>query len=518
MDVAGLPLDVRVAIASYIHRQRDIVSLTRSGWALYAAAIPQLYRDLTVCESVDVNHLIAMLSPDNAGLQHIRRLKVVADLGGMYIHNRPSMDRSLQLMGAILAAGIQNITQLQLQIHGPIKTDSGHDLVTSLPGLLHLEIRANLSRYCEATNREDNTDAQRIDASKEILTKIFGRDRFLDAERSKANWADQGNFVMLWNSGKLNGRTKEKLKLRSLSIYQLDLEDPDRLLQVIDCSRLHSLVLQECAHSVKLLASIRPTGLPARISLTHLVLTANDEWPNNNSYNNALDDFLTSFSGLEQLVIHGVMEESIRPSTAAIAAHSSTLRSVFLCCKPSEENEDNPADLEACMKQCSQLEQLALAVPPLKLDAPLAWIKETHGNLLAALAAAPSLRTLRILTVPDEEDLDFELSGDNDTGCRIFVDSAMRTYATEYLSQLPKVNALSLADKARPVDDEIDISELPTEVKYYARSKTIDPYGKIGSIGLDMTSKDQLQDIEPVSDIFDMNPLSGRMMRYGYRA
>ncbi|KAK5696018.1 hypothetical protein LTR97_008438 [Elasticomyces elasticus] len=119
MDIAGLPLDVRVAIASYIHRQRDIVSLTRSCWALYAATIPQLYRDLTVCESVDVNHLIAMLSPDNGGLQHVRRLEVIADL--VYIYNQPNIDQLLQLIVKVF--GGYPLLALKVNVGGT--TESG---------------------------------------------------------------------------------------------------------------------------------------------------------------------------------------------------------------------------------------------------------------------------------------------------------------------------------------------------------------------------------------------------------
>ncbi|KAK5692832.1 hypothetical protein LTR17_025242 [Elasticomyces elasticus] len=475
MDIAGLPLDVRVAITSYIHGRKDVISLTRSCRSFYAAAIPQLYRYLSVRESTNVDHLVAMLSPDNGGLQHIRHLEIETNSSGAHRTNRPLIDQILQLIANLLprdillsfildcstsfkssqalqtlyrrqrflrttrldsgvltadallngSARMQNITLLQLQIHGPIATDSGHGLIAVLPALLHLEIRADLSQYCVATSRTPHSAAQLVDASAEILTKIFRRETTLDAEHCEANRHNQDTFVELWNSGEFQGRTKGKLQLRSLSLHGLDLGKPESLLQAVKFSRLHSLVLQECRNIVELLRDVRPTGLPSRMELTDLVLTANQNRARKNddeADDDAIDDFLKSFHGLKRFTVCAPDEETLRPSTEAIMAHADTLRSLFLCCKFPEDAEEehyDAADLQTCLKRCSELEQLALQVPPLYLEFEIETLRRVDGTFMDALGAAPSLHTLRILTGPEDIALDYDVTDSH--ADRVFV-------------------------------------------------------------------------------------------------
>ncbi|KAK4890661.1 hypothetical protein LTR27_010700 [Elasticomyces elasticus] len=573
MDIAGLPLDVRVAITSYIHSRKDVISLTRSCRGSYAAVTPQLYRNLSVRESMNVDHLIAMLSPENGGLQHIRHLEIEANSCGAYRTNRPSVDQILQLMANLLprdvllsfmldcstsfkssqalqtlyrrqrflrttrldsgvftedavlngSARMQNITLLQLQIHGPIATDYGHGMVAALPALLHLEIRADLLQYCVATSHNQHSAAQRIDASAEILTKIFRRGTTVDAERCEANRHDQDTFVELWNSGEFQGRAKGKLKLRSLSLHGLDLGKPEHLLQAVEFSRLHSLILQEWTNVDELLRGVRPTGLPSRMDLTDLVLTANQKWAQKNDReagDDAIDDFLKSFHGLKRFTVCAPEEETMRPSTEAIMAHADTLRSLFLCCKyPEDADEEhfNAADLQACLKQCNELEQLAVQVPPLYLELEIETLRRVDGAFMDALGAAPSLHTLRILTGPEDIALDYEVTDSH--ADRVFVITGLRTYATEYFARLSKtVNVLSLGHSATGGNGDYFFGDQLLRTKFYSRGKTIDAYGKIEAIAFEMDTKQLAQDIEPISDIFDIDPYSGRMMRSGYRA
>ncbi|KAK3641384.1 hypothetical protein LTR56_006894 [Elasticomyces elasticus] len=298
------------------------------------------------------------------------------------LYRRQGFLRTTRLDSGVLSADallngsarLQNITLLQLQVHGLIATEYGHDLIKALPALLHLEIRVDLVQYCEATGHNHHLAPHRIDASEEILTKIFRH--------------SEDDFIDLWNDKKLQGCAKGKLKLRSLSLHGLDLGKPEPLLQAVKFSRLHSLVVQECANIVELLRGVRPTGLPSRMNMTDLVLTENPKWTRNdrNEDDDAIDDFLKSFHGLQHMVVYGPEEDDLRPSSEAMTAHADTLRSLFLFCKFPEESDGHyePAELRAFLERCSQLEQLAVQVPPLYPEFEVETIRRADGAFMVS--------------------------------------------------------------------------------------------------------------------------------------
>ncbi|KAK3641385.1 hypothetical protein LTR56_006895 [Elasticomyces elasticus] len=124
---------------------------------------------------------------------------------------------------------------------------------------------------------------------------------------------------------------------------------------------------------------------------------------------------------------------------------------------------------------------------------------------------------MRMLTIPEDDALDYEVTDSH--ADRVFVDTALRNYATEYFARLSKsVNVLSLGHTAEGACGDYYFGDLLLHPKFYSRGKTIDAYGKIGAIAFEMETKQLAQDIEPISGIFDVNPLDSRMMRYGYRA
>ncbi|KAK5692831.1 hypothetical protein LTR17_025241 [Elasticomyces elasticus] len=519
LKLDGLPLDVRILIVSFLHLYDDVKSLMLSCRSLYEASVPNYYHSIAFIGIVDIDRTIAMLNPDNEGLQHIRHLAVEPGLDSdpdqllhalahllprdilitfsldyfppldsnnalQVLHRRQRSLRNARLEGSVLqaeavlnGAALQNITLLHIQIDCRI-TKPGHELLKSLPALMHLEIRAGLDQYCAVTNRDSEVASERAGASEEIIEAVFGP-KFVD------------------------GRKLETLTLRSLSLYELDLAKPLRLLEAVDCSRLHSLVLQRCDNISKLLTHIRPTGLPPRMTLTNLVMSAREEWRADRAKDDeTINDFLKSFCGLEQLLIHGPNDETIQPSCDAIVVHHDTLCLLFLSCKWSDEGHTrhyDPGALQACLSQCTQLEQLAIQTPPILLE---------HEAESASLSAAPSLHTLRILSSPDQDQLDYSVHDIQPS--HVWMDTKLQMYATEYLAQLPGVDAISIGSK------EYDFSGLTYSTSYSTRGKLTDAYGRINTVAIAMKSKEQAQDIEPVSDIFDIEPSDSKIMRYGY--
>ncbi|KAK3641383.1 hypothetical protein LTR56_006893 [Elasticomyces elasticus] len=528
LKLEGLPLDVRVLIVSFLHLYDDVKSLMLSCRSLYEASVPKYYHSIAFIGIVDVDRTIAMLNPDNEGLKHIRHLAVEPGLDSdpdqllhvlahllprdilitfsldyfpplesknalRVLHRRQRCLRNARLEGSVLqaeavlnGAALQNITLLHIQIDCRI-TNPGHELLGSLPALMHLEIRAGLDQYCAVTNRDSEVPSERAGASEEIIEAVFGR-KFVD------------------------GHKLETVTLRSLSLYELDLAKSSRLLEAVDCSRLHSLVLQRCDNIPKLLAHIRPTGFPSRMSLTNLVLSAREEWRADRAKDDeTINDFLKSFCGLEQLLIHGPNDETIRPSCDAIAVHHDTLCLLFLSCKWSDEGHEShydPDALQACLGQCLQLEQLAIQTPPILLEREAESVRQHHGAFAASISAAPSLRTLRILSSPDQDQLDYSVHDIQPS--HVWMDAKLRMYATEYLAHLLSVNAISIGS------EEYDFSGFTYSASYSTRGKLTDAYGRANTVAIAMKSKEQAQDIEPVSDIFDIEPSDSKIMRYGY--
>ncbi|TKA68591.1 hypothetical protein B0A55_08382 [Friedmanniomyces simplex] len=157
---------------------------------------------------------------------------------------------------------------------------------------------------------------------------------------------------------------------------------------------------------------------------------------------------------------------------------------------------------------------LGLAGLPLDVRV-LILLEPLRSSYLAldALAAAPSLRTLRILTIPSEGDLEFGVH-DNE-GPATFVAATLCVHATEYLARCTTLNALSTCHDVRAPDKEDYFSgELLLEPMFYGRGRVTDAYGRTQVVALEMLQW-SIQEVEPVSEIFYLNPAGWRMMRYG---
>jgi len=124
-----------------------------------------------------------------------------------------------------------------------------------------------------------------------------------------------------------------------------------------------------------------------------------------------------------------------------------------------------------------------------------------------------------MLTNPQEDVLDFDVY-DND-GTRILIAAALRAHATEYLACVPAVNVVSLAHEARKLDTDDPLEpyyfgEVAMPPTFYARGRIVDAYGRLEAMALEVEEK-VAREIEPVSDIFDVDPEGWRLARYGYK-
>jgi len=173
------------------------------------------------------------------------------------------------------------------------------------PSVRHLEIRVSLEQYTKRTHWRYHSAVDRAKASDDIVDRIF--------------------------KNALAG-VDTRSPLRSLQVYELDLSTAQvNLRKAVDTSRLQSLGLQKCWHAIDLLRGIRPTGLPLRMSM-HSLSVIGRMYDKEERIDNAIDDLLLSFCGLEPLVIAGPSQEAHRPALTSIANHVATLRHLYLDC------------------------------------------------------------------------------------------------------------------------------------------------------------------------------------------
>lgn len=211
--------------------------------------------------------------------------------------------------------------------------------------LRSLELRVDLKQYCSNGGMRYRDMAGRASASAKIVEDLF-------------------EYPLC--------TTKKPMQLLCLRLFDLELSTAaPKLLQAVDCSRLHSLGIQRCGGSIEMLRLLRPTGIPARMTMRSLLLTTADNGPDqdgDDEDDRGVDNFLSSFHGLEEVVLRAPCHKALCPSITAIAAHADTLQLLFLDCRFGTERCYKATALEQCLKQCNKLGQLALNVPPLPLN------------------------------------------------------------------------------------------------------------------------------------------------------
>lgn len=269
------------------------------------------------------------------------------------IDHRPVSD-SLQHL-----RDLSNVTCLHLEISNQETAAFASEVMAECPQLRHLELRAALAQYCKVTGHSFKLAPGRAAASRQIFWTLFNH--------------------MLFRIG-------EKIPLQSLQLYGLDLSGAAtaRLLAVVDMSKLYCLGLQQCWNSIELLRRTKPTGVPTRMMMHSLTIVGRVNPTHDPSLeetvevreDDAIDDFLGSFSGLENLIIAAPEQEALRPSLAALTKHAATLKILYLDCMwdgwPNGSGNyfdcHNSAALGDFLAQCFRLEQLGIQTPYLFVD------------------------------------------------------------------------------------------------------------------------------------------------------
>ncbi|KAI7151824.1 hypothetical protein KC316_g15855, partial [Hortaea werneckii] len=527
-----LPADLLALIISYVRAPPDLRNVSLTCKALYAVAVVPIYRTMTLRLSwleADNRQLLQALVPENAALLCVRHI-VIDRFSHCYEKNTEKLLMTLQLLANLLPrdilisltldslisyeartllissvssileilyrrqrqlrtmrvdsyasawqvrryANLANVTTLQFEISSTATAETCGSVLQHTPYLRNLEIRGHLEKYDSGSSKDQ--------MSAHLVGRVFGS--LLKKDR--------------------------RIVLRALQVRGLDLSLASaKLASAIDLSQIDSLGLHMCSNMVDFLGQMTPIGTLLRPSLRTLVLIDRPDSLGSGSVGNdssgvaAVDNLLGSFIGLENLVVAAPDQRALMPGFKALGNHVATLRLLYIDCLPlpSSANDANvvtASNLHLLLRQCIQLEQIALEMPQLLLTYHEDEIERTLEQFAVALAAAPRLRTFQPNNkLKDRLDIEDDLDANEVTYAGI--DSVLQHWATDLMSLIPKLTAVGLAFRSA------ELRGIWVNPHYYVRGNLSDPYGRKSTAALQVTLK-QLREIEPVSEILDINP------------
>lgn len=134
-----------------------------------------------------------------------------------------------------------------------------------------------------------------------------------------------------------------------------------------------------------------------------------------------------------------------------------------------------------------------------------------------ALAAAPRLRAFRPHNELEDENFEPRLNIDGpglernkvtDAG----IEALLQHWAASFMSLTPGLTAIGLGFNRR----RTNIGGIEVDRHYYVRGHQLDPYGRKSIVAMRM-ELDQVREIEPVSEILEINPYGPGLWRLGYQ-
>ncbi|KAK5125320.1 hypothetical protein LTR85_000429 [Meristemomyces frigidus] len=484
-DLVDLPGDIKAYIVSCLADKADLRSVRRTCKELYQFAIAQEYQSITINEHSNLDVDLAALNPGNAGVQHIRHITITPC---SYSHQCSNID------GTVIA-----IAQLLPQ----------HTLFSlTYDGTRVLPASAFLTLY----KRQRTLRTMRLDhiSHAGILKSMSS---ISAGPKGPFKAADVSLCVVNTLFDDYVRGKRDLLRLRAVQISGLDLAKAAvPLLKAIDPSDLLAFGLQRCENSLDMLQALNERKTPVSLKLRSLLITEPAKETNSDIYDDALNILLRSFGMLEHLVVSVPADYAYWPDFEAIVKHANTLRFLYMDCPwPMRGGPTIVAEMKVAFEKCHRLEQLAMESPTMYLENTDMGRCHDYLGLLVSLAALPTLRSYRLLNLP-ENDLGMEME---DNVCyEKYVLRQLRAIADNMLSEVPKLRAMSIA--RGPSDEYVTRDALAFYPPFYSRGRIVDARGKEAVAAIESAEMDVLT-LEPASDILGLHFDSERFLRYGYK-
>ena len=281
-----------------------------------------------------------------------------------------------------------------IQIYVTSKYDERR-LATFLAHIQHLkclEIYLDKEKYMRSRAvlpNQPTDDNERAVASDELVRALFDKREVdfgssLDREETESIAASVEAF------------TFSRLQLETLNLRGLDLVHAGpALLQQIDLTRLHTLIVQDCAQSYAALPTVSDEIVNLQ-ELRTLVIAQQRSSVVGGPSIDTLNDFLSSFTGLRSIVFSSRSEIDDKPEPSAISNHSATLRYLYIdfCSDDPDYIYYDLEDLEQLCTTCRRMEQLAIPMPEFNLWCPadVCGCKQDGREFCVSVALCPCPR------------------------------------------------------------------------------------------------------------------------------
>ncbi|KAK1008430.1 hypothetical protein LTR54_006223 [Friedmanniomyces endolithicus] len=449
----NLSEDVKALIVDRILRPTDLKNVCLVNKQLHALAIKPLYRHVALdLGSAKDTRLSAFLSPHNAGLKHIRQLRLhlakVRDSCNQKQHAGFATRLVLDFLpGDVLeefswcpwepfsADNLLLLYQKQRRIKRLEVMNLDRDVLPAIKKSAQIQetlfsCAKTLALYPENRQMLDLSH-HFVERTAELLEELIVHAEFLwpeQRENSRPLPTEQAIDTRELNDsatgpGLLTRTVFSHMmpfetctpfkKLTSLRLHFVGLRHcADTWCRFIDFTLIQDLRLYHCSGADSLFGQLcKASHLPKRLRSLDLHHKDNDE----NEALIALDGFLCLVSGIQELIINVKHVKSL-PAAAGIARHGKTLQmlsvhasaespSPLVHVTPPENDAEElvweTEELEKICKACTQLEQLSCAWPLSSLIRTPNELWKAYEN--AVFSSLKDLVTLHITTFPNNK-------------------------------------------------------------------------------------------------------------------
>ncbi|KAF2227707.1 hypothetical protein BDZ85DRAFT_254721 [Elsinoe ampelina] len=452
---ARLPIEVKCMIAEALNCPSDLANLSYVSHTWYDAAIRKLYRCLRfdIGSQNDVQLMAMTLNSRNNGLRYVKEVDLDLAVGGFQSQADATISVLLKLLPEdslsrfhwrswarlsqdtlrVLLCRQKKMSSVQT-FHaaglldrlpptptlvangsgvGPRELDGG-DLIygsgymvpirpTQTTGSLNHCVKLELfiqSRESFELSRILLSECKPVELSIRICRNVKNLS-FMSVSGSPSTTAVQqgnhsGNFIrkLCQNRPWVTGLSSLN-KLRSLTLFNIDLTQHSDWVSLVPFRALHTLRLRACSGLRSFLPMFRSYWTS---SLTELEIQISGH--DRDRTLTAIERYLRSTRGLVNLVL-SMAGMSRMVEERCIRSHRSSLRLLNVHVAPNDDNYElhwTHQDLGMITRACVELEQLSCALPSTSIidDPSDDWMR-----CIVAIKALPKLHTLRISTWPE---------------------------------------------------------------------------------------------------------------------
>ncbi|KAL9059133.1 MAG: hypothetical protein Q9162_001351 [Coniocarpon cinnabarinum] len=408
-------------------------------------ATPKLYKELVLdIGTEDDSAITQLLSPQNPGLNHVRKLVLKSKtrddefqnsqiqfvvgslLQGLprdcleYFRWRPWKALSFKNVELLYKNQRKMLEMELLPVPKPEAPQDSlpHPSIDALQHARELNLFIGTVHALEQANYFVKHGSETLDI---LMVQCFFTEKDFESERPEDPLQDtpehSGQTLRTIFRHKLAGNDKEPIKARTLHLQEVPVHQAPTWFRVVDSTFLTKLILLKCDGAAKALGELCRLGT-GNLRLKHLDIT-HCENTEGGDVRGTVETILNVVSGLETLEVELCCCSSlIQPSS--VCRQSSSLKRLELFCTKEHGKEGRydgclhykPSDMGMLASHMERVEEMLL--PYVECDISYSLEDDKLGEMFDAFTGPQcvlkNLRTLQWFTFPGREDTDKKLS------------------------------------------------------------------------------------------------------------